>query len=329
LNWFLDYTEKNNIKWKDFYAKVEAYFTAHSQKAALDDLTEKTGSMNQGEESTANSLAAAAAGEQYKAPFSYDRYAEDKVEMNTGNLAVENEDVYLPGKNGLDLTLTSRYNSGEELGETEYVKINQSFFRYNLEVRRKVILNNYAYTEIADELVRSYNLINREEFLRVQNIYNVEPNIRGVSPDGQYVYVYYTKEKGSTLVSGNIDDIHRNYTPTHHQKQSPLGIGWGFEFDSIEIVTYDTYYNVREKKDSRFYDRAIGKYLHLENGQKYKIKDNLELEGYSLKDMQLKYDNTCINGQGIVSQYVLQYKDGIKKYFAADGRLLKKVDRFG
>ncbi|WP_133051091.1 hypothetical protein, partial [Ruminiclostridium hungatei] len=42
LNWFLDYTEKNNIKWKDFYAKVEAYFTAHSQKAALDDLTEKT-----------------------------------------------------------------------------------------------------------------------------------------------------------------------------------------------------------------------------------------------------------------------------------------------
>ena len=329
LSWFLEYTQKNSIKWKDFYTRVEAYFTAHSKKAALKDLEEKTGSVSQGGKNTTNSLAAAAAGEQYKAPFSYDRYAEDKVEMNTGNLVIENEDVYLPGKNGLDLTLTSRYNSGDELGETEYIVKNTSFFRYNLEVRRKVILNNHAYTEIADELVRSYSLIDREESLRIQNTYNVEPSIRGVSADGQYVYIYYTKEKGSTLVSGNAEDIHRNYTPTHRQKQSPLGIGWGFEFDSIEIVTYDTYYNVREKKDSRFYDRAVGKYLHLEDGRKYRIKDNLELEGYPLKDMQLKYDTTCTNGQGVVSQYVLQYKDGIKKYFAADGRLLKKADRYG
>ena len=114
MDWFLEYTRKENISWDDFYKEVEEYYSTHLQTVP----SSKSEKMEM--ESTRQISLLSEPEDNYKAPFSYNDYGEDKVEMNTGSLIHENIDVYLPGKNGLDFKLVSRYNSGETYGEKEY-----------------------------------------------------------------------------------------------------------------------------------------------------------------------------------------------------------------
>ena len=312
--WFLDYTNKEKMDWEDFHKKVQEYFSSHLTTLTADPAgygTNAVSPMAEGDE------------DEHKAPFSYLEYGEDRVEMNSGNLQIENTDVYLPGKNGLDFTLTSRYNSGETVIEKEYTRESYDTNYFDVAVKYDKYLNGVPMGYgIVD---RTLSQITRDEYERLKDIYEGPVEISWESAGT--VYLYYIQRTRTYQVYGPYR-LHRWFTPTYKQKDSPLGQGWGFVFDSIEVVSGNSYYNNFLKEQSYFIDKVKGTYLHLENGQVYKINDNLTLADYKLNDMKIERDNTYTNGQGVPSYYVLKFKDGLKEYFAQDGRLLAKADRF-
>ena len=321
MDWFLEYTDKEKMNLDDFYKEVENYYQLNLQTAPPEKL-EKTEL-----ESTRQFSLLSEPEDDYKAPFSYKDYGEDKVEMNTGNLIHENVDVYLPGKNGLDFMLVSRYNSGEPYGEKEYyLDGNTQAQFYNVNIKFDIYLNGTEILVDEGQVARTYEWVTRQECERLEDIYDGDEQI--VFIDGQYRFFLYMESSAPYNDTGNYYNFHRWFNPTYSQKDSPLGIGWSFVFDSIEVVSNDSYYNNFLGQTCYFIDKKIGKYLHLENGQIFEIKDTLELEGYKLDDMKLELSNAYTNGQNVQSYYVLKYKDGIRKYFAQDGRLLATVDRF-
>ncbi|WP_379138279.1 RHS repeat-associated core domain-containing protein [Paenibacillus sp. sgz500958] len=99
-----------------------------------------------------------------------------------------------------------------------------------------------------------------------------------------------------------------------------LGMGWSFMFPSIQMA--EGGYMYYHHGDGAVYQidlsstDAVGSYTHL--------------VGYSGKDLRLvqDYQGLFSNGQG-VSAFYLEYADKKREYFAADGRLLGIVDRYG
>ena len=338
LSWLYNYLNNNKIGWKNFYGQFAEYISGNAiktsnQEKSLSNTNSDVSSliseplMSEPSMSVTSDKTLASTEDKYKAPFSYDIYNEDKIEMNTGNLNVENVDVYLPGKNGLDVKLVSRYNSAEQFGEKEIVneKTRKKTLRYYLAVRKKTYIYGSS-AEIQDDIVRLYNDLPYQEYERLREVY--KNDIYQTSADGQYIYKFYLKESSSTFLEQDVNELYRNYTPTHSQQKSPMGIGWGFEFDSVEIVNSNSYFNENLQKNMSFLERQAGMYLHLENGQTYKITDALNLEGYNLNDLKFRIDDTFVNSQNIRSKYLLQRNNGIKEYFDVYGTLIAKLDKF-
>lgn len=98
-----------------------------------------------------------------------------------------------------------------------------------------------------------------------------------------------------------------------------LGLGWSFRFPSVQLADGYTYYHTGEGPIYRVDFAASGaadSYTHL--------------IGYQGKDVQFNSDPQGIfhNGQAS-SAYYLEYASKKREYFAADGRLLGIVDRYG
>lgn len=97
-----------------------------------------------------------------------------------------------------------------------------------------------------------------------------------------------------------------------------LGLGWSFQFPSVQQADGYTYYHDGQGAVYQvdFYSGdSLGSYTHL--------------TGYQGKDRRFMQDSgTYSNGQAI-SAYYLEYNDLKREYFAADGRLLGIVDRYG
>lgn len=110
-----------------------------------------------------------------------------------------------------------------------------------------------------------------------------------------------------------------------------LGMGWGFSFPSVQI---ETEYIPVEISDTYYYEKHSELYYHYGNGKVYQVQftsdtTDSNLKGYYNKDIQFnKDDNTYSNGQ-VTSYYSMTLADKTKQYFAADGRLIGIVDRFG
>jgi hypothetical protein len=47
-----------------------------------------------------------------RAPYTYQTLESESINLTTGSLLYESEDYYLPGVNGLDLRIVTRYDSG-------------------------------------------------------------------------------------------------------------------------------------------------------------------------------------------------------------------------
>ena len=252
--------------------------------------------------------------------------------MNTGSLIIENIDVYLPGRNGLDLKLVSRYDSGKHImGEKEYIQDRNYATFYDIDIKYNVYLHGPEILIAEGVLIESRRAVCRAECERLEDIYDSPfyfPHYIIDYGDESYRYEYYMEIDDIYDMYGNFYSVQYWFNPTYDQKNSPLGLGWSFVFDSIEIVNDDKYYNDFVGRWAYFIDKSKGKYLHLENGQTYEIDNNLNLVGYKFDDMWLEQSNAYTNGQNVTSYYVLKYKDGTKKYFAQDGRLLAKVDRY-
>lgn len=98
-----------------------------------------------------------------------------------------------------------------------------------------------------------------------------------------------------------------------------LGVGWSFQFPSIQLADGYLYYHNGEgavyRVDFGAYD-TLGSFTHL--------------VGYQGKDMKIMQDTSGLFNNGQTSSaYYLEYADKKREYFAADGRLLGIVDRYG
>ncbi|WP_168735606.1 RHS repeat-associated core domain-containing protein [Cohnella fermenti] len=132
----------------------------------------------------------------------------------------------------------------------------------------------------------------------------------GVIYQSNYGYEYQ-KTYG---IAGNLKK--ENYLLSRYD----LGKGWAFQFPSIQL--------------------AEGGYLyyHKGDGAVYQINfaagtvpdSYTHLVGYQDKDIRMNQDTQGIFTNGETnSAYYLEYADKKREYFAADGRLLGMVDRFG
>ncbi|MGO4549245.1 RHS repeat domain-containing protein [Paenibacillus sp. 2TAB23] len=98
-----------------------------------------------------------------------------------------------------------------------------------------------------------------------------------------------------------------------------LGMGWSFQFPSVQLEDGYLYYHRGDGAVYRVNFNAtdtLGNFTHL--------------EGYQGKDVKMMQDTQGLfsNGQAN-SAYYLEYADKKREYFAADGRLLGIVDRYG
>jgi YD repeat-containing protein len=327
--WLVQYLKGKNMTFEEFSKKIYEFYSSSSKASNVQQNVETT------QEKPGNSRCALFAQQNtdYKAPYSYEEYEQDKIERNTGSLIIENVDLNLPGKNGLDFKLISRYDSDENRyyeNEVEFIPdhSNYSYF-YDISIREKLYNGNGIL--LADIINCAYNGIPFGEYKRILDLYNKFDNSISFLDNTQNIkHVFSAEVTRYYYANRSTFDTTMPSTLTYSYLDSPLGVGWSFTFDSIEIIKDSDcqFYNNYLQQQVYSARKVAGKYLHLSDGQKYKINDNMTLEGYKLKDMRISIDRSYINGDA-TSYYALIYKDGITKYFAEDGRLLATKDRYG
>ncbi|WP_378127228.1 RHS repeat-associated core domain-containing protein [Cohnella boryungensis] len=112
-------------------------------------------------------------------------------------------------------------------------------------------------------------------------------------------------------------------TSSFNEDRYNLGIGMRFSFPMIEV-----------KQNS---DGTSTDFLHTQSGDVYRLKADtlagasvLLPEGQTIKDVVVRTSTAFSNGQNDgTSKFVMTEKEGKKTYFAADGRILGIVDRYG
>ncbi len=334
--WLKQYLKQNGLTLKDFNKETDDYNKASIEaKNNVQSTNDELSSQPVQVGNNMQQLTSEEEEDKYKAPFSYEEYDGDKVERNTGNLVVENVDVHLPGKNGLDFDLVSRYNSDEDRpSEREAQTINKLVDRYDVPIHIGVTTPDGHDYQIGP---LSYNGISEGEYLRLKRIYGKKDEQPLISTDkAGNTYLCYTEGQIKDPVYQqyylNIPGYYHYYTPTYNQMDSPLGQGWSFAFDSIEIEhsELNQYGNNYEDVNVIVLGKTNKKYLHLASGETYEIKDangDVSLDGYKKKDMSLRRSTSYSDGQK-TSAYVLEYKDGIRKYFDVNGRLIATRDRY-
>ncbi|MEK4297356.1 RHS repeat domain-containing protein [Paenibacillus sp. FSL R5-0914] len=97
-----------------------------------------------------------------------------------------------------------------------------------------------------------------------------------------------------------------------------LGMGWSFQFPSVQLVDGYIYYHDGQ-----------GAVYRVEFNGSDSLVNYTHLVGYQGKDKQFIQDNGTFRNSLSSSAYYLEYSDKKREYFASDGRLLGIVDRFG
>lgn len=270
------------------------------------------------------------------APFSYRNSNSENININTGNLTYESEDLAISGINGLDLKIISRYESDKaNLYESGY-RVESVFhpdYDYDYEVWAGCVAYWVNWTgegRYPDGDSPYQYKITREtysEALQSAAIWDQDTYWYGTVNDGNGYWADGTdlKKIWSAGIVEVLDYDNSYYTynyinetrpNTYEELHNNLGSGWSLGFSSIET----------ESSGNRF--------LHLGDGRAYKINitptaGDSNLEKYTLCDIRLENDGGSYSNGTKSSQYALIYKDGKKEYFADDGRLLGIKDRFG
>ncbi|MDF9409599.1 hypothetical protein L7E55_14770 [Pelotomaculum isophthalicicum JI] len=104
---------------------------------------------------------------------------------------------------------------------------------------------------------------------------------------------------------------------TYYQNRYDLGLGWAFGFPSVQVEQQGW-------RKELYYHTGDGSIYHVN----FSAGTYSNLENYYAKDAKFDNDTGFSNGQ-VTSQYSFTTADQTKRYFAADGRLLGVVDRFG
>lgn len=232
----------------------------------------------------------------------------ETIDPITGSLILKQNDISLPGKDGLDLNIGRIYRSSQD----EYVK--------------RVSLYYESTTTVI--YVQGY-------FLDVTFLRDGKTNYNSIGPLGTYAEAYarYLEYKSMTDVDkvDLIYGIREQSQPTstlvvdngtdkyeYNKTRYYLGAGWSLAFPSVQIeVENDTKYL----------------YYHDGSGNTYKVSKtedtgNSNLEGYQGNDVKFVSDNgTYKNQDNIASKYKFINSDLTTTYFAEDGRILGIKDR--
>ncbi|MDP3488202.1 MAG: hypothetical protein Q8S19_09790, partial [Bacillota bacterium] len=100
-------------------------------------------------------------------------------------------------------------------------------------------------------------------------------------------------------------------TDTHLDKRHGLGLGWQWEFPTLEL------------RDGNITFHSSGQSLTVDWNTASRFKD------YPLLDLCFDNDSSTFNNGQVASRYKVVAKDGRITYFGSDGRLLGIVDRYG
>ncbi|TEB16645.1 tRNA3(Ser)-specific nuclease WapA precursor [Pelotomaculum sp. FP] len=141
------------------------------------------------------------------------------------------------------------------------------------------------------------------------------PGRNGLDLEISRIYQSNQALLGNRLTSG-IGHCYTDYS-TYYLNRYALGAGWAFGFPSVQVE--ETY-----GRKELYYHSGDGKVYHVN----FSAGNYSNLENYYLEDVKFNNDTGFSNGQ-VSSQYSFTTADQTKRYFAADGRLLGIVDRFG
>lgn len=287
------------------------------------------------------------------APFAYDAEQSEEVWLNSGGLAYTVADFSFPGRNGLDLNISRRYDSLQandgnfdlmrKFDHTEVVYC----YKYYITVSGSVTTTNESSTPwqsnttypyippISGTLYGDYRQCQRQYDDIIRAVNNQYPSYR---KDIISFYPLVTQTFSFIVYPGILMQtpyysypVYR-YTPVtkgndHLLQAYGLGRGWSFCLPSVESSFYYDYDGTQ----------VACKYLHLGDGSVYPIKaamsdGDTNLEGYARKDIALRSTpNGTLNlphGGSVSYQYILQHKDGRRDYLGAR-TIVATQDRFG
>ncbi|GAA3408999.1 hypothetical protein GCM10020370_47220 [Paenibacillus hodogayensis] len=260
-----------------------------------------------------------------------DRYnSQEAVDPQSGSLSINVTDLVLPGRDGLDFSLTRHYNSNQaQMGEmksafsdtsssTNYYKDSYYWF-YILEYYTNSGSGPYQYLSI-------YFRTEAEAIASCTSNATAYTNYtcRLRETDGSL----YWDELSHDYIRAPLSIYRRNFTwastaekTSYQRSRYDLGAGWSLGIPSVQII--------RTEPDD-------GKELHFHDGSgaSYRIfftpADDSNIQGYPRDNVRfdIASGGSYSNGQA-EAQYVFTDSDNRKTYFAQDGRILGIKDRFG
>ena len=255
--------------------------------------------------------------------FYFEQFTE-QIDPLSGNLLIKQTDFTLPGKRGLDLELTRIYNSQASIeslmyhtnssyvtvnsGETSWTETMSENEVYDL----KFVYNKQTFTEDNpyQGLVKGQLMItrrsNQNNSLDKAVVYQRQAMGRPTPHDVNVEIMASVASSGGGLIQGRYR----------------IAPGWTWAIPALEMLQYPSDYQE---------ERIC--YLHLEDGQAYRMSYYSEYGtpsfcDYFLDDMEIKREQVDLGLVGR-SEFVLTTKEGLKYYFANDGKLIAKENRFG
>lgn len=232
------------------------------------------------------------------------------IDPATGTLSLNETDLSLPGKDGLNLNLARYYNSSQAEVGTKRVSVTSSTSQlqgYGSGYYLTILYYNNS-TRNYETYVPGYYSTYNQAYEQSRYYDKQDSNGRSfVSYSIDYKDVLYTQITYTTTTTVYPDE--NSYSRLRYD----LGGGWSFAFPSLQIE---------------------GGYVHYHNGSggayvvKFDGSNRGTLEDYGRTDVALLYDSGYSNGQ-MNSTYVFVDETQNKTYFGSDGRLLGVRDLLG
>lgn len=193
-----------------------------------------------------------------ESPYGYSYRDHESVDLNTGTMTYTYTDFTIPGRNGLDITVTRRYDSGSSNPLDPTIVSSEGtyyYYVYGVYHCRPMSFTYYGvtyywneYDKIDDGYGGPYGQASRRDEKMEEEQKRLEDHYL---PKGYEVYIEPQSQGGQVYTTGTRKNTHGNNV-------FGLGYGWSFNFPSIETVE-DT-----SETEAKTHD-----FLHLEDSRIY------------------------------------------------------------
>ncbi len=276
----------------------------------------------EGLEGVLNNIASKQTNENQK-PFLADRNStEEIVDPITGSLTFKQTDIALPGKDGLDLSISRIYNSSQADGATKKATVSTTSSSYTawsepgwyVEVQRCFIststCNTFYYGPYQNET---------DAWLMENSVNNDTSNLSFIDIAQRYYGSILETYTTYTVNTRSVPDKH-----TYLHTRYDLGLGWALAFPSVQKETHKgrTYVTFHDGSGAS-YQVNITPDTSDSNLINYEGKD-VEFRTVATNDSLYQFNN----GQ-VTAKFVFVSSDKRETYFGDDGRLVGVKDRFG